>query len=223
MKKGPKSMFVLVMITAFVAAALFLPRLIRAGDLDPPSSAVDQWGNPVPTMTTLYEIYDKLESTPPPSLVEETGQTDCLAAGGDGYLDPRFTDNQDGTVTDNLTGLIWLRDPGCLGVEKWADALTKCNELEAGSCGLTDGSVQGDWRLPDVKELLSLIDYGENDPALSFGHPFTNVQSRLYWSSRSYEGNSANAWLAYMGSGSVLYDVKVHNRHVWPVRSGNDR
>lgn len=62
--------------------------------------------------------------------VERTGQTTSYAAGDDGDLqrgaiwpNPRFTDNGNGTVTDNLTGLIWLKDANCFGKRFWADAL----------------------------------------------------------------------------------------------------
>jgi Protein of unknown function (DUF1566) len=85
-------------------------------------------------------------------------------------------DRRDGTVRDNLTGLMWLKNADCFGqFRTWAQALTDANTLSNGTCGLTDGSVAGDWRLPNVKELLSLIDYGHFDPALPAGHPFVNV------------------------------------------------
>jgi len=102
--------------------------------------------------------------------VEKTGQTPTVPenpaqTGSDGDLqkgvtwpNPRFTDNTDGTVTDNLTGLIWLKDANCDESKNWANALTWCNSLASGACGLTDNSVAGDWRLPNVKELHSLID-----------------------------------------------------------------
>ncbi|NIO68243.1 MAG: DUF1566 domain-containing protein, partial [Anaerolineae bacterium] len=56
----------------------------------------------------------------------------------------------------------------------------------SGECGLGDGSSEGDWRLPNVRELQSLIDYGRQTPALPSGHPFTGVQSSLYWSSTTH-------------------------------------
>ena len=99
--------------------------------------------------------------------VAKTGQTTLSATGDDGDLEkgvawpsPRFTDNGNGTVTDNLTGLIWLKNANADGVKTWANALSYCNSLASGLAGLSDGSVAGDWRLPNVKELHSLIDYG---------------------------------------------------------------
>ena len=57
-----------------------------------------------------------------PAPVHKTGQTTSYATGDDGDLEkgvawpnPRFTDNSDGTVTDNLTGLIWLKNANCFG------------------------------------------------------------------------------------------------------------
>ena len=75
------------------------------------------------------------------------------------WPDPRFTDNGDGTVTDNLTGLIWLKYANCFGETNWHDALDASNNLTNGQCGLSDGSNLGDWRLPNEGELGSLIDY----------------------------------------------------------------
>ncbi len=101
--------------------------------------------------------------------IPKTGQTTSYATGDDGDLQtgvswpvPRFTDNGNGTVTDNLTGLIWLKDADCLGTETWSNALSKSNGLATGTCGLTDGSSAGDWRLPNIRQLKSLVDYASS-------------------------------------------------------------
>ena len=160
---------------------------------------------------TLDEIYDLIGERAP---VPKTGQTICYDAGGtaisctgtgqDGEYQrgvawpaPRFTDNDDGTVTDNLTGLIWLKDASCSdlagtdydGAGSWTTALSAANSLANGMCGLTDGSSAGDWRLPNVQELLSLIDYGRNSPSLPVDHPFTGVQPSYHWSSTTVAFN----------------------------------
>ena len=161
--------------------------------------------------------------------VEKTGQTTSYATGDDGDLktgvvwpSPRFTDNSDGTVTDNLTGLIWLKDADAGdGTATWANALSICNSLATGQQGLSDGSSAGDWRLPTVKELHSLIDVGNFDPALPTGHPFSGVQSSFYWSSTTNAGNAANAFSVYVNYGSVSYGTGKSNAfYVWPVRGG---
>ena len=82
--------------------------------------------------------------------------------------------NHNGTVSDILTGLVWLKDGTCASTMDWYNALTFANSLYdglkshglKGDCGLSDGSHPGAWRLPNVKELLSLVDYGFSEPAL---------------------------------------------------------
>ena len=75
----------------------------------------------------------------PPAPVATTGQTECYNAildpipcdgtGQDGEhpygvsVDPRFTNNNDGTITDNLTGLIWLQNASCFTARGWHDVL----------------------------------------------------------------------------------------------------
>ena len=108
----------------------------------------------------------------------------CAGTGQDGAWqkgveppNPRFTDNLNGTVTDNATGLIWLKNAGCYATQSWTTAVTSANSLASGACGLTDGSTAGQWRLPNIKEMQSLIDCGKvnGNPALPSGHPFSGV------------------------------------------------
>jgi hypothetical protein len=178
------------------------------------------------------------------------GGTNC-PLGQDGDLEkgvawpnPRFTANVDnngdgdctdggetcnGTVTDNLTGLIWLKDANCYGTQTWANALSSANTLNSGECGLTDGSVEGNWRLPNVRELQSLVHYGVYDPAVpntagtakwTSGDPFTGVQSDNYWSSTTCASNSSYAWRGNLQFGSVNGYDKTLTYYVWPVRGG---
>jgi hypothetical protein len=107
-----------------------------------------------------------------PAPVPQTGQTQCwdpsantsnvlipcANTGLDGDLQagvplpsPRFTDPGNGTVRDNLTRLIWLKQANCFGTRSLANALEAATTLASGSCGLSDGSVEGNWRLPNVK------------------------------------------------------------------------
>ena len=193
---------------------------------------------PGSTGKTLNELYDLASERSRPA---KTGQTPTVPfaapAGSDGDLEkgvswpsPRFIDNGNGTVTDHLTGLIWLKNANCFGTRDWATALTDCNTLNDGECDLSDDSVEGDWRLPNVMELLSLIDWRYSIPALSnaagtgqwtSGDAFTGVQSDYYWSSTTRAGSTDRAWYVYLGSGLVNVGNKTGTPlRVWPVRGG---
>jgi PKD repeat protein len=165
-----------------------------------------------------------------PAPVAKTWQAYSYATGDDGdlqkgvmwpgYGNDRWTDNENGTVTDNLTGLIWLKNANCWGQKTWNEALSECNGLSAGYCGLTDGSAAGDWRLPSRKEFISLFDDENYNPALPTGHPFSDVQLDLYWSSTTKAGITSNAWVMSLIHGSMWNDIKTSSYHVWPVSGG---
>ena len=165
-----------------------------------------------------------------PAPVAKTGQTQDPTPGSDGALqkgvawpDPRFVDNANGTVTDNLTGLIWLKNANCFrvpddGLQVWLTAISLANNLASGACGLSDGSSAGDWRLPNRNELTSLLDLGQRNPALPRSHPFTNVQSARYWSST--ESAVGAAWRVDFLDGAVTDGTKHNFFFVTFVRDG---
>jgi hypothetical protein len=167
---------------------------------------------------------EKLVSLP------RTGQTVSYATGDDAtflkgtpWPHGRFTDNGDGTVSDSLTGLIWLKDAGCLRAENWFNALTDANQLASSSCGLNDGSTAGQWRMPDIAELESLVDASTSNPAVSVGNPFINIAD-TYWSSTTYRGVTTNAWVIRFADGRYINDSvgnakSTSNNNVWAVRS----
>jgi hypothetical protein len=160
-----------------------------------------------------------------------TGQDGDLLAGIE-LPTPRLTDNGDGTVTDELTGLVWLKDVNCAdtighdpdstgtGEVSWVNALGFVS-------GINDGTYSGcqagqtDWRLPNVVELMSLHDYGELGPALATGHPFGFFSgSAVYWSSTSNSSNGA--WTVFFSTGNPEYAAKGFQNHkIWPVRGAN--
>lgn len=153
-----------------------------------------------------------------PAPVPKTGQTASYGTGDDGDLErgvaspiPRFTDNGDGTVTDSLTGLMWTKDATIVGSKlTWSAAVNYCRDLEFAD--------HGDWRLPNVQELLSLVSFGGSMPPT--GHPFLEVSGYgYYWSSTTVSYSSGSAWCAnnisWIGSGT-----KSSTGEVWPVRGG---
>src|SRR5262249_34447871 len=118
---------------------------------------------------------DSMASSFPVDL-PQTGQTTCYDASGnvipcgstgqDGEIqagvpwpNPRFTDHGNGTVTDNLTGLMWLKDANCYGLKTWQDALDTVARFNTApathNCVGYDESnpPYGDWRLPNINEL----------------------------------------------------------------------
>jgi hypothetical protein len=121
---------------------------------------------------------------------------------------PRYAINGNGTVSDNLTGLIWLQNGFCAQTTgNWPTALGYVVELNTSgtingnNCGDSsdNGSFQTDWRLPNVKELQTLQHYGflsssgpfvsnENgDAQYANNDPFIGLQiDEAYWSSTSY-------------------------------------
>jgi hypothetical protein len=140
--------------------------------------------------------------------------------------DKRFTDNADGTVDDNLTGLTWLHDGGCLGKAPWDEALNKILDLNNGlkdnDCGLTANP--GTWRLPNKIELYSLIDYGKTS-GIRIGYTgteFEGVRSDFpYWTSTSFIYDTDNmAWTVNMSDGKILPDAKTESLNVWAVSGG---
>lgn len=193
----------------------------------------------LPNASLTGANFSAYDGTNPLVTLPATGQKVSYAAGDDASLhrgvawvaEERFTANQDGTVTDNLTGLVWLKDAGCLGSAIWSDGLVAVHQLASGACGLSDGSVAGDWRVPNLVELESLIDVSQSNPALSAGHPFTNLSTGIYWTSTSYyggQGGSSAAWTIRLSDGRYMNDSNSNikataSNVIWAVRgSGSD-
>jgi hypothetical protein len=157
--------------------------------------------------------------------LHKTGQQTSYRAGDDGDLEmgvawpnPRFTvgtGTEYNCVTDNLTGLMWPKNGNLAGgYMLWNAALNYANNLTL--CGYSD------WRLPNRKELRSLIDYSNDSPALPDNHPFTNVQSAGYgyWSSTTSASNTNRSWNVDMWSGYLNANSLTNSSYVWPVRAG---
>jgi len=133
----------------------------------------------------------------------------------------RFIDNNNGTVTDIISGLTWLKDADCFGVQTWDDAISLAGNLANGQCGLSDGSKSGQWRLPNREELASLINHQQRDSSAWLNlQGFSKVRSNFYWSSTGSDVSTTIAWFADMGRGGVFSGGTMFPYHVWPVRGG---
>lgn len=121
-------------------------------------------------------------------------------------------------VLDRATGLQWGKDwtdgGGYDGnMLEWANAVTMADG--SGWAGLTD------WRLPNVKEIFSLL---AHDAAIFPGAlilpPFINVANQAYWTSTTYPGNALNAYYVSFGTGVATGFVKTNALGVCIVRGG---
>lgn len=223
---------------AFLLALAFSPASpTLSGSLDPPAG-------PGSTMKTLQEIFEKAEEIDvkiDDKIIPRTGQTTCWNAAGvvigcagtgqDGDLkkglawpNPRFMDHGDGTITDRLTRLVWLKKVDCFAARNWNNALAAANDLAPPQCELSDNSKAGHWRLPNIRELLSLVDYGQDTPALPEVRPFVGVASDWYWSSTSRAQDTTQALKVNMSDGNAGIGNKIFgggtDHFVWPVRDG---
>ncbi|MDA8124318.1 MAG: DUF1566 domain-containing protein [Deltaproteobacteria bacterium] len=126
-----------------------------------------------------------------------------LACAGDGI------DQENGTVKDSYTGLIWLKDANCFGTKSWGDAASSVAGLHSDMCGLTDKSKSGQWRLPTRYEL-----------SIRFGRTsgFVNIQSGFYWTSEQPDYWPNHYYAGSQSSGSSFYE-KSTLFSVWPVRN----
>lgn len=158
--------------------------------------------------------------------ISDSNGDDAAAHSGVAWPATRYLDNQDGTVSDKLTGLIWLKNAGCFSPVVWAAAIADANQLANGACGLTDGSKTGDWRLPNLVELESIVDVSASNPAITTGSPFINVSDGIYWTSTVYYGGeegTTNAWAIRFGDGRYMNDDSSNvmlssNNAVWAVK-----
>jgi len=166
----------------------------------------------------------------PESGYPATGQTSChdtagrvipcRGSGQDGeyrcgqpWPAPRFQ-VEGGEVLDRLTGLAWSRDALPAGFPlAWMEALEFVAALNE-RCWLG----RDDWRLPNRRELRSLMSYQTRLPALPEGHPFINPFSSWYWTSTTAALAPDHAWCVHMEGARMFYGGKDQSYMVWPVR-----
>ncbi|MDX8389074.1 MAG: DUF1566 domain-containing protein [Mariprofundaceae bacterium] len=137
-----------------------------------------------------------------------------------------FTDNGDGTVTHNKTGLMWKR---CSEGQTWDGVNSTCTGTAAtytwqGALGQADtlNTTGGfatftDWRVPNIKELASIVEEQCNVPAIN-AVIFPATPSLRYWSSSSYSADALSAWYVNFGLGHDHAYLKSINIYVRVVR-----
>jgi hypothetical protein len=152
-----------------------------------------------------------------------TGQTTSHTVGDDGHLQHgikrfklRFRNNLDGTITDLHTGITWLKQVNCKAPGTWQQDHDFAQQLRDGMCGLRDGSKPGDWAVPNVSELQSLLDYGVTGMALSPDHGFLGVETNsLHWTSTTHAADSTKAYLIDFATA----EIQLVNKNT-PIAAG---
>ena len=120
-----------------------------------------------------------------------------------------YTDNGNGTVTDNLTGLMWEQktdDGGSSDKDNkytWKDALAYCENLMLGN--------QSDWRMPTPKEFERLVDLSKSSlPTIDTTY-FSNTSNGLYWTGTTCSGCHRRKAIAEdFGTGNLYYGNKYY-------------
>jgi len=118
-----------------------------------------------------------------------------------------FTDNGNGIVTDNMTGLIWQKQDDGI-TRTWGQGLSYCEAL------ILDNF--SDWRLPNIKELSSLVDDSRYSPTIN--PVFTNAKSGWYWSSTTHAYSTGSAWFVSFEIGDTNGIYKENGNYVRCVR-----
>lgn len=118
--------------------------------------------------------------------------------------------------TDNKTGLMWQDDSEAESIVlNWEDANQYCSDLTL--------SGYNDWRLPSIKELLSIVDMNRFDPAIKQGFKYIFHEKEKYgyyyeyWSSTPSD-TSDLAWIVDFHNGSTDRDNKMNKEHIRCVR-----
>lgn len=174
------------------------------------------------TQSGMWGVQMGVATTGSGNLIK-TGQVPVYYPGDDGTyqkgIDFNYVDNGDGTVTDNATGLVWASDGNGIGCASgamltWAQAVDWANTLVFAG--------YYDWRLPNVRELETLLNSGVYAPALD-SYFFTNTRSGLndyYWSSTTYDYVILFAWHIRFHNGNIEPASKGEYNYVRVVRGG---
>jgi hypothetical protein len=183
-----------------------------------PSSGAEYW------WTNVFELNStiKVWCTNAGGGIGNHPKTETISAGGTKKIHARavrivntpaiitnhFMDNGDGTITDNLTQLIWQKAPNNSALT-WDQALMYAENLS-----LANGS---DWRLPNIKELQSLNNELATNPSV-FSPYFENLGVKFYWSSTTLPNQISRAWYWSTQFGITTYDTKTNANYVVCVK-----
>ncbi len=142
----------------------------------------------------------------------DSGQ-DAAFGTGIPWPSPRFLPDEN-TVLDRLTGLTWTRDANAAEFPMtWQEALEWVRHMNVEQAfGFSD------WRLPNRRELRSLVSHQTRRPALPIDHPFVNVFLSWYWTSTTAAIAPDHAWYVSMDGARMFYGGKDQSFMVWPVR-----
>jgi len=121
-----------------------------------------------------------------------------------------LVDNGDGTVSDTATGLMWQQ--ATAGAYSWQEALTAAEILNLAG--------YDDWRLPDINELRTLIEYNPSGTSINTTF-FPDTSTWSYWSSTSYDTYTGGAWVVNFSLGYDDIDYKTYTYNVRAVRGGH--
>lgn len=163
-------------------------------------------------------------------LLPKTGQEIYYTDGDDGYYyagwwkgrsyannKTRFitkTLDGDDVVIDLATGLMWAADGNAAGckngsITTWGGALSYAEALDF--AGFTD------WRLPNIRELFSIVDFGRYNPAIDETF-FRSTYSEEYWSSTTFTDYTGAAWYILFTVGLTTYQAKYQPNRLRCVR-----
>ena len=156
-------------------------------------------------------------ASPLPDTGQTQSYTDTFGEDSDYTINPpSYTDNGDGTVTDNVTGLMWQQEDDDT-TRAWDEACSYCQDLVLGG--------YSDWRLPSVFELMSIVDYGTYNPSIDTTYfSGINVPDYNWWSSTTRANSPSVAWRVHFLNGGVgtSTDNKSYPYYVRCVRGGVD-
>lgn len=145
------------------------------------------------------------------SRLPDTGQvadyTDTFGEDSDYTINPpSYTDHGDGTITDNVTGLMWQKIDG--GSVAWEDALTYADLLSL--------SGYDDWRVPNSDELFGIIDHGQHNPALNTTC-FPRSAAQYWWTCETRADDPSRVWVVNEGGGIGAHRISES------VEAGGDK